>query len=196
MFGICSSNDNYRWNRRTTREGSSTEQALRACLRVAEAEGAETVILSAHDLDLSMYAPDRTERTPKAKRLVAELKRDEVVVIASPGYHGTLSELVKNALDYVEDLRDEERPYFEGIAVGTIACAYGWPATIHTLTALRSVVHALRGWPTPMGAGINTAEKVFGSDNEVVDEKSRLQLELVVRQVLNFSRMQGAGQSV
>lgn len=26
-----------------------------------------------------------------------------------------------------------------------------------TLTAMRSIVHALRGWPTPLGVGINTA---------------------------------------
>jgi FMN reductase len=29
----------------------------------------------------------------------------------------------KNAVDYAEDLQDDPRPYFEGRAVGCIACA-------------------------------------------------------------------------
>ena len=96
---------------------------------------------------------------------------------------------MKNALDYIEDMRDDTPPYLDGRAVGTIACAYGWPATIHTLAALRSVAHALRGWPTPMGAGINTAGAVFAEDGTVTDEKSRFQLELVGQQVVEFAKL-------
>jgi FMN reductase len=90
-------------------------------------------------------------------------------------------------------MRDDDPPYLDGRAVGTIACAYGWPATIHTLAALRSVAHAVRGWPTPMGAGINSAEKVFAEDGRIVDQKSQFQLELVSQQVVEFARMRSAG---
>jgi FMN reductase len=173
----------------TTRAGSSTEKALRASLGAAAAAGAETVLLGADSLDLPMYAPENPERTDKAQRLVELLRRCHGVIVASPGYHGTLSGLVKNALDYTEDMREDDPPYLDGRAIGTIACAYGWPATIHTLAALRSVAHALRGWPTPMGAGINTAGPVFGEDGSVIDEKSRFQLELVGSQVVDFARM-------
>jgi len=176
----------------TTRENSSTEKALRASLAAAARAGAETVLLGADAIDLPMYAPERPERTDKARHLVEMLRRADGVIVASPGYHGTLSGLVKNALDYAEDMRDDDPPYLDGKAVGTIACAYGWPATIHTLSALRSVAHALRGWPTPMGAGINTAGEVFGPDGSVVDEKSRFQLEIVGQQVVEFAAMRAA----
>jgi FMN reductase len=164
----------------TTRNRSSTERSLRIALSAAERLGASTVLLGAADLDLPMYAPERPERTPKARRLIDVLRRSDGVIVASPGYHGTLSGLVKNALDYIEDMRDDNPPYLDGRAVGTIACGQGWPGTIHTLTALRSVVHALRGWPTPMGAGINSAE--------AISEKSQLQLEIVGQQVVEFAR--------
>jgi FMN reductase len=42
---------------------------------------------------------------------VAEVERADGIVIASPGYHGGISGMVKNALDYLEDLRDAPRPY-------------------------------------------------------------------------------------
>lgn len=177
----------------TTRPGSSTEKVLRASLAAAETAGAQTIMLGANDLDMPMYAPERPERTGRALRLVDLLRRSHGVIVASPGYHGTLSGLVKNALDYVEDMRDDDPPYLDGRAMGTIACAHGWPATIHTLAALRSVAHALRGWPTPMGAGINSAEDIFDHDGRVIDEKSCCQLETVGRQVVEFATMRSAG---
>lgn len=173
----------------TTRVGSSTERALRASLNAAEAAGAETVMLGANDLDLPMYSSEQQERSERATRLIDLLQRSQGVILASPGYHGTLSGLVKNALDYVEDMRNDNPPYLDGRAVGTIACAYGWPATIHTLAALRSVAHALRGWPTPMGAGINSAEAIFDNNGRIKDSKSLFQLELVAQQVVDFARM-------
>lgn len=173
----------------TTRVGSSTEKALRTSLIAAEAAGAETVMLGANDLVLPMYAPERPQRSRRATRLIELLRLSNGVIIASPGYHGTLSGLVKNALDYVEDMRTDDPPYLDGRAVGTIACAFGWPATIHTLAALRSVAHALRGWPTPMGAGINSAEATVDDDGYINDTKSLFQLELVGQQVVEFARM-------
>jgi FMN reductase len=59
--------------------------------------------------------------------------------------------------------------------------------------SLRSVVHALRGWPTPMGATINTAREVFDQAGECVDPVARFQLELVGQQVVEFARMRAAG---
>ena len=176
----------------TTRPNSSTEKALRVALKAAADDGAETVMLGAADIDLPMYAPESPERTDKAVRLIEEIRRCDGLIVASPGYHGTLSGLVKNALDYIEDMRDDDVPYIDGRAVGCIACAYGWQATVTTLMALRSVVHALRGWPTPMGAGINSAGPVFDQNGNAIDESSRFQLELVGRQVVEFARMRAA----
>jgi FMN reductase len=167
----------------TTREGSSTERALRLSLGTAERAGARTLLLAAADLELPMYAPERAERTSAAQRLVDAVREADGLIVASPGYHGGVSGLIKNALDYVEDLREDERPYFDGRAVGCIACANGWQATITTLVSLRSVVHSLRGWPTPLGVAINSAEP-----GALVERHVREQLETLGRQVADFAR--------
>ena len=151
----------------TTRGNSSSERALRAALAAAEEHGAETELFAADALDLPMYVPDTTVRTNKARHLVDALARCDAVIIASPGYHGGPSGLVKNALDYVEDLREDARPYLDGRAVGCIACASGWQATTTTLVALRSIVHALRGWPTPLGVCINTSAQAHEADEQL-----------------------------
>jgi FMN reductase len=88
----------------TTRPNSSTEKAIRVCLKVAAANGAETLLLGAADLQLALYEWENQTRTKEAARLVEEARRADGIVLASPGYHGTISGLIKNAVDYVEDM--------------------------------------------------------------------------------------------
>ena len=170
----------------TLSDSSSSERALRHALAVAAARGARTELFSARALDLPMYMTDRSQRSSAAIALVDALAQSDGVIIATPGYHGGISGLVKNALDYVEDLRDHERPYLDGRAVGCIVCAYGWQATTTTLVSLRSTVHALRGWPTPLGVAINSAQTVFDDGGQVVDEQCAQQLTMLSSQVLDF----------
>jgi FMN reductase len=174
----------------TPRPGSSTERALAVSLKAAEAAGAETLLLSGPNLVLPMYVPGDGERVGEARDLVAAFRRCNGVIIASPAYHGSISGLVKNALDYTEDLRTDDRVYLDGLAIGCIATAGGWQAAGQTLAALRAIAHALRGWPTPLGAMLNTATKMFDEEGNCLDLSSKFQLETVGRQVVEFAQMQ------
>lgn len=172
----------------TVRADSTSELALRACLRAAEAEGAETVALTGPALIMPMFDPREAPRSEEAQRLVALARRCDGVVIASPGYHGSVSGLIKNALDYTEDMNHDARPYFEGRAVGCIACAAGWQAGGNTLAALRAIVHALRGWPTPLGVIVNSTERAFDTDGRCIAEPIAAQLRMMAGQIVAFAR--------
>jgi FMN reductase len=176
----------------TAREGSTSARVLRAALALAEDTGAAVDILLADELELPAYAPDRHPLGPRADRLLDLIRQADGVIIASPGFHGGPSGLIKNALDHLEELREDDRPYLDGRAVGCIVCAAGWQATITTLMALRSTVHALRGWPTPLGLTVNSAAGV-GADPVAV---ARPQLELLVDQVVSFARWRHAAMAV
>lgn len=172
----------------STRSGSSSERIMRSCLAHAEREGFRTQAISGASLRLPLYEADSPERTPEAAVLVAAIRAADGLIIASPGYHGGISGLIKNALDYVEDLRGDERPYLEGRAVACVACASGWQAAGTTLQALRAVVHALRGWPTPLGVAVNTERPVWNGDGRLADEAVAAQLGIATGQVLEFAR--------
>jgi FMN reductase len=176
----------------TTRAGSASERALEYVLAKSRELGAETELLGGQQLLLPIYAPDAPERNEAARHFVAVLRRANGIIVASPGYHGSLSGLIKNALDYAEDMRDDPLPYFEGRAVGLIACAYGWQATGTTLNALRSIVHALRGWPTPLGVAINTSEGNFDKENIASHPATERQLTLLAGQVVGFAQQRAA----
>jgi len=180
----------------TTAAGSSTEQALTIALAAARAEGADVTLFDGPFLaSLPHYASGVVERSAEARQLVAAIRGAHGLVFASPGYHGSISGLFKNAIDYIEETSKDERVYLDGLPVGLIATAYGWQATGSTLATMRSIVHALRGWPTPLGAGIRSVSGMF-KDNRCSDEASAMQLELVGRQVVEFARLRNAAPSI
>jgi len=173
----------------TTKVESSPEKSLKYALALAAAQGADTELFDGPSIHLPMYAAESGERPPDVRRLLEALRRAHGVIIATPCYHGSVSGLLKNALDYVEDLAQDPHPYFDGRAVGLIVCGSGWQSTAITLSALRSIVHALRGWPTPMGVAINTVNKTFDQHGTVIEETAARQIGILVDQVVDFARM-------
>ncbi len=168
----------------TTSPTSSTEVALGIALQAAEDAGAETELFGSDRLmALPHYRSDPAGLNQTGKDLVELVRRADGIVISSPGYHGTVSGLVKNAIDYIEETSTDARVYLDGIPVGLIVTAYGWQAVGSTLAALRSIVHSLRGWPTPLGVGINASGGMF-SEGICTDESVNQQLKLVAQQVM------------
>ncbi|HET8612740.1 MAG TPA: NAD(P)H-dependent oxidoreductase [Sphingomonas sp.] len=168
----------------TTVAGSSTERALAIALAEAGKQGVETRMFGGAILArLPLYIPNLAERTSEEAAFIAAIRAASGLIIASPGYHGGVSGLVKNALDLIEETAGDSRPYCDDLPVGLIATAYGWQATGSTISALRSIVHALRGWPTPFAAAINSAVCRFDEAGGCSQPAAAEQLERVGRQV-------------
>ncbi|HVM98784.1 MAG TPA: NADPH-dependent FMN reductase [Caulobacteraceae bacterium] len=173
----------------TVRSPSSSERVLTAALAAAEAAGARTQIFGGEILSkLPIYNPADPGEPPERLALVEAVRSADGIIVATPGYHGSLSGLIKNALDSLEPLSSDARPYLDGRAVGCIVVADGWQACGSALAHLRSIVHALRGWPTPLGATINSALKPFDEAGALKDPRDAFQVETVARQVVDFAR--------
>lgn len=173
----------------TSSRGSSTEKALWVASRAAERCGARVTMFDGAFLaGLPHYQTRPLADCPGAESLVRCIREAEGILLASPGWHGSVSGLVKNGIDYLEETARDPRPYLDGLPVGLIATAYGWQATGSTLAGLRSIAHALRGWPTPLGAAVNCSGGVFDADR-CTDEAARRQLETVGEQVVHFARL-------
>ena len=178
----------------TASPNSSTEQALSIALASAERAGAEVKLFGAVTLAaLPHYMTEGSAASSEGRELVEAVRRADGVIIASPGYHGSISGLVKNALDLLEETARDERPYLADMPVGIITTAYGWQATGSTIAALRSIVHALRGWPTPFAAAINTQLTRFDDEGGCTDPAVLEQLSLIGRQVARFAPLAKQG---
>jgi len=173
----------------TVRSPSSSERVLTAALAAAEAAGARTQLFGGEILSkLPIYNPADPGEPAERLALVEAVRSADGVIVATPGYHGSLSGLIKNALDSLEPLSSDARPYLDGRAVGCIVVADGWQACGSALAHLRSIVHALRGWPTPLGATINSALKPFDEAGMLKDPRDSFQVETVAKQVVAFAK--------
>jgi FMN reductase len=174
----------------TIRAGSTTETALACALQRAADLGAETRLYGGEFLaKLPPFDPRPSEPTPEQLELCEAVRAADGVIIGSPGYHGSISGVVKNALDTLEMTAKDASPYFDSRPVGAIVTAYGWQATGSTLMALRAIIHAMRGWPTPFGAALNSTAGLFDEVGACRDPKDAWALNTVAEQVMAFAKM-------
>lgn len=170
----------------STGAASVTNSLLLTCLAKVADLGARTLVFGGDQLvALPIYGADPAAVSDVAVALVAAVRQADAVVIATPGYHGGMSGLVKNAIDHLEELRTDERPYLDGRAVGVIVSAGGWQAAGSALASVRAAVHALRGWPTPFGVTVNSAEQRPDAHGRF-DERIDGALGILAEQLLEF----------
>ena len=110
----------HRRHRRHDRAESGTELAVRYALKKCEEQGAETKLYAgpaargAARSTRPSVPSGRTSR-PSSSRTCASA---DGIIIGSSSYHGTIAGLIKNALDYTQDMMKDDRPYFAGRPVG------------------------------------------------------------------------------
>ncbi|MBO9534043.1 MAG: NAD(P)H-dependent oxidoreductase [Solirubrobacteraceae bacterium] len=143
------------------RFGTANEQALRVALDRIDELGGRTQMIVGSRLILPNF-DDETEPEDKARWLLEAVEEADGIVLSSPSYHGGMTGLLKNGLDYLELLAGRPRPYLRDLPVGTIATGDGWQGPNSTLLALRQTVHALQGWPTPLGVAQNLSDGGIG----------------------------------
>lgn len=175
----------------TTRPGSSGERLVAAVLAQTARLGAETLLFGGAALAaLPHFAPEKPERTAEQTAFVDAVRRADGLVIGTPGYHGGVSGLVKNAIDLLEDTRTDARVYFDGMPVGLVVSAAGWQAGGVTLAALRGIVHAMRGWPTPAGLAVNSiAQQLFDDTGAITDEGVAATIATQAAQIMRLAVM-------
>jgi FMN reductase len=164
------------------REGSASEQVLRACADLARRHGARTSLLTGPQLMLPPYLPDSVDRPAAAHRLLAAVRAADGLIVATPTYHGGMSGLLKNALDHPEDLATDTPPYLDGKVVGTIAVGWSEHGAATAVADLRNTVLSLRGWTTPMAVTVNSY-----TDGWLHHPRLTRRLDILVGQVLDFA---------
>jgi NAD(P)H-dependent FMN reductase len=165
---------------------SSADRLARWCARRCVEEGMPSVVFSGNDLEFPFYRPGRTE--PRSRAYLAALAGADGVVLLSPAYHGAPSGLLKNALDYVNELAGDPRPYLHGRAIGCVAVAGGDQGAHSTVASLRTIGHALRGWPTPLGVTLARERAAFADDGSPAHPSTVGDLTVMLEQVLTMAR--------
>jgi len=170
----------------TTRPKSTSERLVATVLAEARALGARTDLFGGETLaTLPHYTPENQNRTEGQSTFLEAIRRADGIVIGTPAYHGGISALVKNAIDLIADLQSDARVFLDGRPVGIVVAAGGWQGAGATLSATRDIVHALRGWPTPVGVAA-TSSSVFDAEGRLVDAALAKTVAAQARQLTTF----------
>lgn len=170
------------------REGSRTLHALEIALRGAAAAGAQTELLDLKQLTLPFYddRPDIQSYPPSVFALVERVRWADGLILASPVYHGTLSGAMKNALDFLELLSNDQPPWLEGKVVGLISVA-GGNSGINTINSMLHTCRALRAWVAPTAVAIPGS--AFASDGQLHDPKIKERLAQLGAEITKYAQL-------
>jgi len=166
------------------RSGSYTRRAVECALQAAAESGAETRLIDLHDYNLVFRGGQDESGLPSdVARLRSEVKQADGIILGTPEYHGSLSGVLKNALDLMGF--DE----FEGKMIGLVGVSGGRMGAFDALNTLRNIGRTLHAWVIPEQASVPEAWKVFTEDGKIADTQMEERLKEVGRQVARFARL-------
>jgi FMN reductase len=178
------------------REGSTTELALQIALAGAQAEGARVAMLTPATMPLPLF--DGTyglDLYSAAERqailsLLDAVRQAHGLIIASPTYHNSVSGAVKNMLDFLELLREDQPPRLEGKVVGLVTVQEGTSGTgNNTLTTMLLAARALRAWVAPTMLSIPASRTAFDIEGQPINASFTQRLQALGTEVAKASAM-------
>lgn len=176
------------------RDGSTSDSTLSWMMAALNKMDVTTQTFRGHDLNFTVYDPSTSPSVDsRITDYLEAVRACDGLVISSPVYHGGPSGLIKNAIDHLQPLMGDVRSYLTGRVVCCIAAGGGLQGAVSTLSALRSVVHALCGWTTPMQVPINSSSKPFNDRGDCIDPKLEKMLNAAKEDLLNFANAMHLG---
>ena len=147
------------------RNGSYSFQALQAATTRVEALGAEVEILDLRQMNLPFCdGGDDYPDYPDVEKLRNAVKVADGLILATPEYHGSVSGVMKNALDLMsfEHLSDK---------VTGLISVLGGQSNSNALNDLRIIIRWVHGWVIPEQVAVGQAWKAFDREGKVLDPK-------------------------
>jgi len=178
----------------STRRESLNRKLLHVALRGAEsAESIDVEIehLDLRDLAIPLYDGDSetSQGMPDGVRRLREaLKLSDGVIIASPEYNGSMTAVLKNAIDWTSrpDPQFPEDPRmvaWRGKAAGIISTSPGGLGGVRGLDHLRAVLNHMGMAVVTLQAAIPAGHEAFHDNGSILDASQHAEVESVGRAV-------------
>jgi Predicted flavoprotein len=147
------------------RPSSLSLQALEIVAERLEAIGAEVEILDLRTLKLPFCnGGNEYPEYPDVERMQQTVKEADALILATPEYHGSVSGVMKNALDLMSF------EHLDGKVAGFIS-VLGGQSNANALNHLRLILRWVHAWVIPEQIAIGQARNAFSNDGKILDEK-------------------------
>jgi len=134
------------------------------------ADGCKVDVLDFEKEPLALYNPDTAHDLPGYAELQARVDRADVVVLATPDYHGSISGAMKNFLDHFWH-------EFAGKLFATIVSSHEKGLTV--IDQLRTVARQCYAWTLPYG--VSFTEGVDVKEGQITSDAFKRRLDMMIR---------------
>jgi NAD(P)H-dependent FMN reductase len=156
--------------------------AVQFALNGAEENGAKVQLMDLASYQLPFWGLEREARYVEAvERFRRDLRAADGIILGSPEMHGSISGVLKNALD----LTGEEE--FEGKVVGIIGVAGGRMGANDALSQMRTIGRSLHAWVVPSQVSIGDSAEAFDAQGKPIDPEMSERLKELGKQVAHFA---------
>jgi FMN reductase len=164
------------------RSDSYTQLALNLAGDRLAALGAEVEILDLRTMNLPFCDGGNSYPDyPDVERLQKAFLEADGFILATPEYHGSVSGVLKNALDLMSF------DQLSGKVAGMISILGGQPNS-NALNDLRVILRWVHTWVIPEQVAIGQAWKAFGADGKLLDEKISQRLDAFAQSLYENTR--------
>ncbi|MBE9229878.1 NAD(P)H-dependent oxidoreductase [Phormidium sp. LEGE 05292] len=147
------------------REESYSQLALELVAQRIEALGAEVEILDLREMQLPFCnGEDEYPDYPDVQKLRNIVQQADGLILATPEYHGSVSGVMKNALDLMSFAQLSDK-------VTGLISVLGGQSNSNALNDLRVIMRWVHAWVIPEQIAIGQAWKAFSDDGKIADEK-------------------------
>jgi FMN reductase len=160
------------------RASSKSGMLVNAALKLAEGMGAEVEFWDLAEKPLPLVGEDGCWNHPNVQAFQSLLTESDAFFLSSPEYHGTMSGVMKNTMDWMYD------KHVGGKVFGLMS-TLGGVTNSNTLNHMRISLRWLHGWPVPEQLAIGHVKEAFNDDGELQDSTLQERLESLVSSVLN-----------
>ncbi|GIO16376.1 FMN reductase [Cohnella xylanilytica] len=126
----------------SNRRNATSALLLRYMADVLQSRGIEAELYNLYEKPVPLYSPDEAPDDGNAASLVRAASEADAFVLGTPEYHGSVSGVLKNALDYLSSNE------FGGKAVLSVSSS-GGAVGVSSLTQLQAIVRNLHGINSP-----------------------------------------------
>jgi len=162
------------------RNGSYGTKALRMVLETARKHEAKTRLLDLRGTTMPMFNPDTpNEHHDQMKRMIDDVNWADAFVLASPDYHGSMSGVMKNFLDFYWE-------EFAGKTFGYICSSHEKGLTV--MDQMRTAVRQCYGWSLPYGVSVN-GEEDFNGEGEIINQLLDKRLKILARDLVVYGSL-------
>ncbi|WP_276352743.1 NADPH-dependent FMN reductase [Cohnella caldifontis] len=162
------------------RESASTKMARYIGDRLSSL-GHEPNLFDLREKPVPLYDPDADAEPDTARELARMVEESDAVVLATPEYHGSVSGVLKNALDYLG------ADQFDGKMVLSVSAA-GGAVGVSSLTQLQVIVRNLHGINCPEWVSVGGDQRRFDEFGRPADERMRIRVDNVLGTFLRMGK--------